>query len=138
MGCRALTYANFARLNDEDIPVLCSRKEAREWYQSKAADLHCLRQTQIAGWQIFTTFNWFSLATDGPPLFWKVTCSRASGPFERRELWLGTKEAALELHELCAAVIARGHTLNGLIPLDSTTLAIRGLPEPDEADWWKE
>jgi hypothetical protein len=87
-----------------------------------------------AGWRIFTTFNWFSLAPDGPPLFWHVSWHRASAPFEGRELWLGTKEAALELHELCAAVIARGHTLNGLIPPDSVTLAIRGLTEPDEAD----
>jgi hypothetical protein len=48
--------------------------------------------------------------SDGPPLFWKVSCMRISAPFESRERFFGTKEAALDLHGLCAAALARGHT----------------------------
>jgi len=97
------------RLNDDDVPVLCSRRKAREWRQGKA-NRCCVKENHVAGWRLYTTFNWYSLAPDGPPLFWKVSCMRISAPFESRERFFGTKEAALELHGLCAAALARGHT----------------------------
>jgi hypothetical protein len=37
MGNRALLHANFVRLNDQGVPLLCSRKEAAEWYAGRAA-----------------------------------------------------------------------------------------------------
>src|ERR1700722_15871046 len=95
MGNRALLHASFARLNDQGVPLLCSRKEASEWYATRAA-LCAFKRDRVGDYDITTAFRWFSLEPD-TPLFWEVSLFETS---EGRSVGyrFGTKEAALAFH----------------------------------------
>jgi hypothetical protein len=123
MGDRALSHANFARLNDQGVPVLCSRKEASEWYAGRAA-LCAFKHSRIGNYDIWTAFRWFSLEPD-TPLFWEVSlfdAKQGTGVGYR----FGTKEAALAFHS---------NLVNGEEPLEQVETDEHDL---DPADWWKE
>jgi hypothetical protein len=79
MGNRALLRANFARLNDQGVPLLCSRKEASEWYATRAA-LSVFKRDRVGEYDITTAFRWFEPDT---PLFWEVRLFETS---ERRSV----------------------------------------------------
>src|SRR5260221_13217011 len=80
MGNRALTYATWAYLGEDDVPVLCTRKKANEWAWSKEGlQRSQINHNRIPGWTIRTSFLRYSLAPDGPPLFWNVSCFNERG-----------------------------------------------------------
>ena len=80
MGNRALTYATWAYLGEDDVPVLCTRKKANEWAWSKEGlQRSQIKHDRILGWTIRTSFERYSLAQDGPPLFWNVSCFKERG-----------------------------------------------------------
>jgi uncharacterized membrane protein len=67
MDCCELEYYTWAYLNEECVPVLCSRKKANKWYRSEdEARAHIKRDT-INGWCIDTRFLRFSVVPDGLP-----------------------------------------------------------------------
>lgn len=122
MGNRALKHANFARLNDEGIPVLCSRREARQWY-ARRAGLCTFKHDRVGTYEIWTTFCWFSLEPDTPQ-FWEVSLFNAEQGVTG-ECRFGTKQAALEFHE---------SLVSGEEPLDDSEADD---DESDPASWWK-
>jgi hypothetical protein len=85
----------FAYLDNEEVPVLCSWFEWKEWWK-READRCQLRYDRIDDWEIETRFQGCSTALDGPPLFWKVSFQTSTGPSQARHF--GTKEAALAFH----------------------------------------
>ena len=122
MGNRTLSHANFARLNDQGVPVLCSRKEASEWYAGRAA-LCAFKHNRVGTYDIWTEFRWFSLEPD-TPLFWEVSL------FEAKQgtsvgYRFGTKEAALAFH---ASLVVGEESLEE---------AETDEHDSDPADWWK-
>jgi hypothetical protein len=96
-----------AILNEEDIPVLCTLKEFTEW--SPRNHERCLiKQDEINGWTIATTFQGMSFAQDGPPLFWTTMIWPAQwrcdqGSTGGNPIFSGTLEEALLWHESCVA-----------------------------------
>jgi hypothetical protein len=98
MGIPENTYAVWAMLNEEGIPVLCSKEEADEWWLSHDNAKNALiRSESVGAWLIEAMFSRYSLALDGPPLFWRVICHRDE-TFVGGSRWFGTREAALEFH----------------------------------------
>ena len=92
----------FAYLDKDEVPVLCSWFEWKEWWK-READRCQLRYDRIDDWEIETRFQGCSTALDGPPLFWKVSFQTSTGPSQARHF--GTKEAALAFH---AEVVEKG------------------------------
>jgi hypothetical protein len=138
MGNRALSYATWAYLGENDVPVLCSRKKANEWAWNKEGQQRSrIKRDRTVGWTILTRFQRYSLAPDGPPLFWKVCCFKENGKLGMAEKFLGTKELALEFH---AGLVA---TIRDDAPLLSEGDFLELLCQPDDdegfdgADWWK-
>jgi hypothetical protein len=80
----------FAYLNKDEVPVLCSWFEWKEWWK-REGDRCQVRYDRIDDWEIITRFQGCSAALDGPPLFWEVSFSHESRHF-------GTKESALAFH----------------------------------------
>ena len=70
MGYRFPKYTLFARLNDQGVPLLCSRTDAHEWSR-KNAEFCYLRSDTASGWTIYTQFAYYSTAPDAPE-FWQV------------------------------------------------------------------
>ena len=58
----------FAYLDKDEVPVLCSWFEWKEWWK-READRCQLRYDRIDDWEIETRFQGCSTALDGPPLF---------------------------------------------------------------------
>ena len=137
MGNPDLDYANFAYLNDEDIPVLCSRKEARESYNGQRCSM---KHDDVAGWRIYTDFNWFSLEPDAP-MFCQVSWWHESKPFSGlgKERHFGTKEAALQFHSDLMVRLLDEQAGPGYS--DSPQYLEDAEDDPhdrDDANWWKE
>jgi hypothetical protein len=105
-GHRGNDYAVCAYLNEESVPVLCTRKEANEWAESGGYARSQIKVDIIKGSGIETRFHRFSLAPDGPPLFWRVCWWSKAEPSECVKRWFGTKEAALEFHAVIADAVA--------------------------------
>ena len=122
MGNRALSHANFARLNDQGVPVLCSRKEASEWYAGRPA-LCAFKHNRVDNYDIWTAFRWFSLEPD-TPLFWEVSLFDAKQGTSVGYRF-GTKEAALAFH---ARLVSGEESLE---EVETDEL------DSDPADWWK-
>jgi hypothetical protein len=143
MGCRENDYAVWAILGQDDVPVLCTRKEANEWFWSKDRKRSQIKSDHVDGWCIYTSFSRMSLEPDGPPLFWRVgwwTETKAP-PFRSGERAFATKEAALEFHASLAAML-RAHGDSALKLLELMNQTEERYPEDDEegregADWWK-
>jgi len=145
MGHPANEYATFAYLNEDYVPVLCTPKKADKWFWSEDQRRSQIKLDYINGWGLETRFRRFSLESDGPPLFWQVSCwaqAAKVGPFQSRIRWFGTKDAALEFHMVVAAAIARGDTVDDdLIPLEQEfnfDAEADDEEDHDQADWWKE
>ena len=86
----------FAYLNKDEVPVLCSWYEWKEWWK-REGDRCQVKYDRIDDWEIETRFQGRSAALDGPPLFWDVRF------FSRRIVsdgarHFGTKESALAFH----------------------------------------
>jgi hypothetical protein len=73
----------FAYLDKDEVPVLCSWFEWKEWWK-READRCQLRYDRIDDWEIETRFQGCSNAPDGPPLFWRVSFYTSTGPSEAR------------------------------------------------------
>jgi hypothetical protein len=107
-------YYTWAYLNEEYVPVLCTRKRANKWYRSEDEARSQIKRDVINGWFIHTTFLRFSVVPDGPPQFWTV----GYWPEERVDPLAGggrsflTKEAALEFHASLTAALARGDAID--------------------------
>jgi len=87
---------NFAYLNKDEVPVLCSWYEWKEWWK-REGDRCYVKYDRIRRWEIETSFHGCSAALDGPPLFWKVHFFGpriVSGSIRH----FGTKESALAFH----------------------------------------
>ena len=61
----------FAYLNKDEVPVLCSWYEWKEWWK-REGDRCQVKYDRIDDWEIETRFQGRSAALDGPPLFWDV------------------------------------------------------------------
>jgi hypothetical protein len=61
MGLRFPANTIFAYLRKDDVPVCCTRQEAYEWLHGEGG-IHrvCIKDTEIDGWTIYTTFRHFS------------------------------------------------------------------------------
>src|SRR5580693_2938383 len=77
----------FAYLNKDEVPVLCSWYEWKEWWK-REGDRCQVKYDRIDDWEIETRFQGRSAALDGPPLFWDV---RLFSP-ESSLMELGTSE----------------------------------------------
>jgi hypothetical protein len=161
-SCRDLDDANFAYMNRDKIPVLCSRKKAWEWYHNGGAKRCNIRLDEgedLAGWGINTRFHFWGNESDGPPLFWEVSVWFSDGNpnhFRSGTARFGTMKEALFFHErLLENIQEFGEVLEDQRPTlpDGTVLLIpviklKGLFEDDDnreeddehdpSDWWKE
>src|SRR4029077_7195539 len=61
----------FAYLNKDEVPVLCSWYEWKEWWK-REGDRCQVKYDRIDDWEIETRFQGRSAALDVPPLFWDV------------------------------------------------------------------
>ena len=86
----------FAYLNKDEVPVLCSWYEWKEWWK-REGDRCQVKYDRIDDWEIETRFQGRSAALDGPPLFWDVRffSPRIVSDGARH---FGTKESALAFH----------------------------------------
>lgn len=112
-------YCTWAYLNEEYVPVLCTRKRANKWYRSEDEARSLVKEDSINGWTIWTKFLRFSVVPDGPPQFWNVGYQledRNADPLAGGGRSFLMKEAALEFHALVATALARGDAINDLYP----------------------
>jgi hypothetical protein len=72
----------FAYLDKEEVPVLCSWFEWKEWWK-READRCQLRYDRIDYWEIETRFQGCSTALDGPPLFGRSAFKLQRGQVKR-------------------------------------------------------
>jgi hypothetical protein len=129
----ALDYAIWSYLNEDNVPILCSREEANAWWE-REYDSCQIQSGRIDGWGIETTFRRYSLAPDGPPMFFRVCWWKwieASRTMAQGERFFGTMEAAIHFH---AELVAEG---NDLMSLADHQDGEDGEPR-DAANWWKE
>jgi hypothetical protein len=73
MGNPANDNAVWTYLGPDNVAILCSRKKANEWWDSKDVKRARIKNNKVKGWEIDTRFWRFSLIPDGPPLFWQVS-----------------------------------------------------------------
>jgi hypothetical protein len=95
----------FAYLNKDQVPVLCSWYEWKEWWK-READRCQVKYDRIGDWEIETRFQGRSAAADGPPLFWQVRffSPRIASDGVKH---FGSKESALAFHgEVVERIIA--------------------------------
>lgn len=142
MGFRENDYAVWAILGQDDVPVLCTRKEANKWFWSKDYRRSQIKSDHVEKWCIYTSFQRMSREPDGPPLFWLVGWFSETDPFTSGELLFGTKEAALEFQRTLVAMIrAHGESALELLELVNQTVQ-DDFGDDDEdkegTDWWKE
>jgi hypothetical protein len=138
MGCPDLNFATWAYLNEEGVPVICSRKEANHWFLSGGGHRSQVRLDRIGGWNLGTRFCTFSLLPDGPPLFWQVCLWHENHEFRVGEQRFATKVDALEFH---ANIIWLFRTHGNRAPEVLEILYSKDsedVDEDDPADWWKE
>jgi hypothetical protein len=134
----ALDYAIWSILNEDNVPILCSRKEANAWWNREYVSCN-IQSGRIDGWGIETAFRRYSLAPDGPPLFFRVcfwkwietSCTMAQG-----ERFFGTM-AAIHFH---AELVAKGgEDLMSLADHQDGEDRDDDDGEPrDAANWWKD
>ncbi len=144
MGNPANDNAVWAYLDATKTVILCTRKEANAWWNSEEVKRAQIKYDEINGWKIDTRFWRFSLAPDGPPLFWRVgwwTGNIVTG-YRSGERHFGTMKAALEFHAGIMATIRKGGVTDSTIQEDSEGLDESGWSddpeESDPADWWKD
>lgn len=135
MGYRGNDYAVWAILGHDDVPVLCTRKEANKWFWSKDYRRSQIKDDHVDRWCIYTSFSRLSNELDGPPMFWRAGCFAETGPYMGIARHFSTKEATLEFHATLAAML-RAHGDDAL-KLSELVDQVND-EDPDEADWWKE
>jgi hypothetical protein len=122
MGARFPKNTLFARMGNDDVPVICKRAEAYEWLKGEGG-LHRvgIKSSDINGWHIHTQFQFYSSDPDFP-LFWEVNLY-AANPWRTGKRRFGIEEAGLAFH---AALVAGEERIEELTDNDE-----------DTADWWK-
>jgi hypothetical protein len=86
----------FAYLNKDEVPVLCSWYEWKEWWK-REGDRCQVKYDRIDNWEIETRFQGRSAALDGPSLFWDVAFLVPESSLMELGTF-GTKESALAFH----------------------------------------
>ena len=163
MSNRANDYAVWAYRGENNVAILCTRKEANDWWNGNSQPLHCfvrgpggkgrtqVKNNKVKGWGVYTMFWRFCLIPDGPPLFWHVTWFRwmdATRTMQKGKRYFGTIEAALEFHSSVMATLRKGGVPDGTSEEEKSIAGEVVQPgfvddddegEPkDSADWWKE
>jgi hypothetical protein len=88
----------FVILNSSGVPEVCDFERWERWFQSGGKDQMHIKHDLVNNWAIDTFFRGNSVAMEGPLPLWEVTADHPSRPaFLER---FGTKEAALEIHEV--------------------------------------
>ena len=96
----------FAYLNKDEVPVLCSWYEWKEWWK-REGDRCQVKHDRIGDWEIETRFQGRSAALDGPPLFWEVRFFSPRGASDGLK-YFRSKESALAFHALVVEKIISG------------------------------
>ena len=72
MSSRANDYAVWAYRSENNVAVLCTRKEANDWWNGPGGKGRTqVKNNKVKGWGVYTMFWRFCLIPDGPPLFWR-------------------------------------------------------------------
>src|SRR5271166_3239958 len=113
------------------------REEANERSWSKDGQRSHIKCDRVDGWSIDTSFNRFSLAPDGPPLFWRVGCFTEIGPFMRGERCFATKRRRAGISRGPYGHHSKGGGAEELLGLINKAGDGDGEGQ-DGANWWKE
>ena len=152
MSSRANDYAVWAYRGENNVAILCTRKEANDWWNPWPGGKRTqVKNNKVKGWGVYTMFWRFCLIPDGPPLFWHVGWFRwmdATQTMQRGKRYFGTIEAALEFHSSVMATLRKGGVPDGTSEEEKSVAGEVVQPgfvddddegEPkDSADWWKE
>jgi hypothetical protein len=85
MGCRENDYAVWAILGQDDVPVLCTRKEANEWFWSKDRKRSQIKSDQLAAPKDIDLVGEIQEIRDAPEAFnaaveaWEMTGLKTAG-----------------------------------------------------------